>query len=139
MHGTDGGDDTLLGVHYVAYFLDVAYLLGTHLADENLIVWLKLLADGAHHAHRRIERSGSDERVEFHGQDAGQVMFGAGLAIRSGYADNLQVGHGAENALGIVDVMLTDQGIRMMSAIMTGTYEKIDSISAAIITIDCPG
>ena len=36
-------------------------------------------------------------------------MFGAGLAIRSGYADNLQVGHGAENALGIVDVMLTDQ------------------------------
>ena len=91
-------------MHYVAYLFDIPFLFGSHLADENLVVWLHHLADGSDHAHRSVVAAGCHEGVIFLAEDAGEIVLGARLAVAARDAHHCEVWHGAENASCIVDI-----------------------------------
>ena len=103
-----GGDDAYLRIHQVANLLDVAYLLGTHLADEYVVVGLHLLAHGTYHAHGGVEAAGGHQHVVPLAQDAVEVVLGAGLAVATGNADDGEAGHLGQYLLGLVVIFAVD-------------------------------
>ena len=103
-----GGDDAYLGIHQVADLLDVADLLGTHLADEYVVVGFHLLAHGTYHAHGGVEAAGGHQHVVPLAQDAVEVVLGAGLAVATGNADDGEAGHLGQYLLGLVVIFAVD-------------------------------
>ena len=96
---TYGGNDAGARTNEVADFLDVAFLLGAHLDDENLVVGFQQLIDGAHDTKCGVVAAGGHEGAVLLAEDALQIVFGAGLAVTAGYADNLQSGHRTQRLL----------------------------------------
>ena len=81
-------DDSYFGVDEIAYFFDVANLLGAHFDNEYFVVRFHLLAHGAHHAHWRVETAGGHQHVVAFAKDAVEVVFRACFPIAAGDADN---------------------------------------------------
>ena len=50
-----------LGMHYVAYFLYVAYVFCTHFHYEEVVVGLHHLTHGSHHAHGGVVATGGHQ------------------------------------------------------------------------------
>ena len=102
MHRADSSDNPHLRVYYIAYLLNITFLLGTHLADEYLVVGLEIFTDCADHTHWRIVRSGSHQNVELFRKYAGQIVLGTCLTIAARDADNTKTGHGSQNTACVI-------------------------------------
>ena len=80
-------------MHEITYLLDVAYILGTHLAYEYLGIRLHHLTHSAYHTHRGIIAPRGHEHIPLLLEYTVEIMLGRGLAITACYANYLQSGH----------------------------------------------
>ena len=111
-------DDAHRGLHKVAYLLDVATLLGSHLDDKDLVMWFEVLAHGAHNTKRSVEVTRRHEHVVTLREHTIEEMLGRRLAKATRDTDNSQVRHGAQYALRVVIVPARD-------ILLQGTIERI--------------
>ena len=72
----NGCDYAGMGMHKVAYLLDVAGLFGPHLHNEHLVVRLQMFPDGTDNAECGVEAAGCHDCGEVLLQDTVEVMFG---------------------------------------------------------------
>ena len=63
MHIPHRRHHSYLRMHQSANLGNISLLLGAHLHDEHLMVGLKLLAYGAHHAERSVEIARSHQHI----------------------------------------------------------------------------
>ncbi len=103
-----GSDNSCGGLHEVAYLLDVAGLLRTHLHDEYFVVWLEHFADCAYNAEGGVVASGSHQGFVAFRQYALEIVLSGGFSVAAGNAYYFQRGHRFEALAGVVVVSFVD-------------------------------
>lgn len=85
------GDNAVAGTGNSAKLLNVADILGPHLADKNFMIRFKLPAYSFDHAHRRVIAFRRHQRIKLRLQQRVQIIFNTGFAVAAGDADDGQI------------------------------------------------
>ena len=112
MHLANGRNNAYCGVYKVANLLYVAHLLCAHLNDKYLMMRFQVLAHGADNAQRCVEITRCHQHIVSLREYAVEVVLCRGLAEATRNADNLQVGHRAQDSLCIVIVPACDSSLQ---------------------------
>ena len=105
---SDRCNQTVVRMHDVADFLDLAYIPRAHLADEYLMRWLERLSYRNDDTHRRIVTLRRSEHAVLLLEQSLQEEFYARFAVAPCDADYSQVRITLKYPLSVVDVVVVD-------------------------------